>query len=107
MKIETVNPTRVLHDWEFVFSSGIMLPVTMEPLVGDYMTRTPDLITIHRAAVPNLHNPEVLTPREEILIYPGNLCFSRETIREVVTTPEVQADWAEAFKTMTTPKTVN
>lgn len=65
---EVVNTKQVL-EYEFTFTSGMALPVTIDESLGDTVLELADRYEIHMAAKPSPMDSEVMFDEEDVTVY--------------------------------------
>lgn len=98
MIITSPRKSKIQTEYDFLFSNGMLVPVTLKE--GDEITFEPDLVRIKMISRPSLTNPEILHPEEEVLIFKTHILTISHREREVEEI--VQAEWAEMLKTPAT-----
>jgi hypothetical protein len=101
MKLDSPVTTRVVEDYDFVFSSGQVMPITIDRNLGDEVdfTGAPLAISIKLCAKPSVANPDVMLPAEEVTIFQSHLIAIQKRLRTVNDlSPEQKAQWREAMK---------
>lgn len=95
-------PVRHLTDYDFIFTNGAAMPVTLDLALGDHITFAPDQITIHLAPKPGM-DPTKLLPAEELTIYTAHLISHQKRERQAQKlTREQQFEWNKAVETLQT-----
>ena len=89
---------RVVTDYDFICLSGLVLPVSVEPALGDTIEFSPDEITIYLAPRPN-SDGKTLTPAENLILYKRNIISYQFRTKEVeALTPEQKAEWNKTIQ---------
>lgn len=102
MRVETPEVKHVLEDYDFVFLTGMILPVTVNKDAGDTIQISDSVIAIHLVAVPSMNNPDVFLPERDITVFKTHLVSYERRTREVTDlAPEQQFEWARTFKELT------
>lgn len=94
---------KVLDDYDFTFTGGMVMPITVDIEAGDTINfgRSDGTITIRLAQKPMLSDPEKLLPAEDISIYKQHLVAFQHRVRIVTNlTPEQQHEWMKTLKEM-------
>lgn len=91
--------TRVLDDYDFVFSSGMTLPVTLDHKAGDTYDDSSDFIHIRVAPQQSMSDPQKLLPPSEIKINKSHVASVQHRTREVLElTPEQRFEWEKTLQ---------
>jgi hypothetical protein len=99
MYIPTPDVLKILVDYDIVFSSGIMLPVTLDATLGDTIEDRGDTLFINLTAKPSLSDSSKTLPAEEITVFKAQVVSIQKRTREVVQlNPEQQAEWRKTIK---------
>lgn len=99
MILKTPEVKRVVDDYDFVFSSGHVMPVSVDVDLGDSVEFTKYGITINLTAKPSIHDPEKMLPAEDITIFARHLISVQHRKREIVElSPNEKAEWVKTFK---------
>ena len=95
--------TKVLDDYDFLFSSGVMMPVTIDSVAGDTITYYQDVIRVDLSAKPSQNDPSKILPAEDVTIYTKHL-LSIQHKQRVVTqlSHDEQYEWQKTFNEMGT-----
>jgi hypothetical protein len=102
MRLESPDPPKhTVEDYDFVFSSGQLMPITVDREAGDEVSfdQSPLAIIIKLAAKPSLANPDVMLPAEEVTIFQNHLISIQKRTRLVQSlTHEQKEQWRDVFK---------
>lgn len=108
MPIVSPDPARrTVEDFDFTFSSGQILPVTIDKAAGDTVSfeKSPLAIVINLVEKPALTNPDVILPGEEITILYNHLIAIQRRVREITDlTAEQAAELREAITQLATQR---
>lgn len=98
MDIIVPEVKRVVDDYDFLFTSGFMMPVTIDREAGDKVDFNKDGITIYLSAKPAQSDPRRLLPAEDITIFSQHLLSVQHRRREVtMLTPDEKREWHKTF----------
>lgn len=98
MIITTPLEKRTVDDYDVLFESGMVMPITVEPDAGDQIQFGDNIIRVHLAAKPSRNNPEKSLPAEDITLFVRHILSIQHRVREVVEqTPEERNEWQKAF----------
>lgn len=90
--------TRTLDDYDFLFSAGMSVPVTLDYKAGDTYEDAEGFITIRIAAQQSLSDSAKLLPPQDLKINKSHLAYIRHQTREVLQlTPEQRFEWEKAL----------
>jgi len=108
MIIKSPDPTpRKVDDYEFVFTSGYIMPVTIDNFLGDSIEFTDSGVTIHLVAKPSIADPAQTMPAEDVTIFLRHLCSVVHRVRELIPqTVEQKLEWKKTLQELVS-KTVN
>lgn len=101
MQLVTPKATKILEDYDFLLTSGVMMPVTIDKDAGDVINFAPESITITLTSKPSMNDPTQTLPAEDITLYRLHVISYQHRVREVVQlTPEQQFEWNRTFQEM-------
>jgi hypothetical protein len=99
MRVEAPEVKKIVDDYDLVFSSGMMLPVTLDKSAGDTIEFDKDVITFRLTAKPSINDPDITLPAEDITVFTKHLVTVQHRTREVrELTPEQQFEWKKHLK---------
>lgn len=99
MIINEPEVKRVVDDYDFVFISGQMMPVTIDKEAGDTVEIDKDSVVINLTAKKSLTDPNRTLPAEEITIFAKHLISIQHRKREVVElTAEQKVSWMRTLQ---------
>lgn len=99
MEINTNPKTKQVEEYDFVFNSGLTVPITLDKGSGDSMEILSDRILIRIPAKPSPHDPDLLTQAETTIVFLTHLAMIQQRDRIVAElTPEQQAEWKDTIK---------
>lgn len=102
MIVNTPEATHVVDDYDFIFHSGMVLPVTVSEKSGDSIEFFDTAIVIRIASTPSMNDPSVSLPARDITVYKTHLASYEHRTREVTAlAPEQQHAWAQTLKEIT------
>lgn len=81
MEVKSKDTTRELHELEYTFTSGAVLPLMVDMEAGDTVEDKPDVIYIKLVAKPSISNPEELLAAETITIFKSSLAAIQSRVR--------------------------
>jgi hypothetical protein len=97
MDIITAPATRVVDEYDFVFTGGVGMSVTIDALAGDSISFDKATIKIFRTAKPTIGNPDMEYPAEDITLFVAHIVSVQHRTREIQNfTPDQQLEWLEA-----------
>lgn len=100
MEIITAPATRTVDEYDFVFTGGVGMSVTIDSAAGDHIKQSDKTITIYRAPKPTLGDPDQLYPAEDITLFVSHIMSIQHRLREVQNfTPDQQLEWLDAVNT--------
>lgn len=101
MIVSSPPVVKSVDEYDFVFSSGMVMPITISPTLGDTVTFSPDLILVNLTSKPSMNTPEKLLPAEDIKIYTSHLISIQHRVREVLElTPEEKYSWESTLQVL-------
>lgn len=101
MEINVPEVKRTVIEYDFVFTSGQIMPVTIDPKAGDTISEGDQTIDINLTSKPSMNDPSKLLPSEKVVIYKQYLISVQKREKEILElTPEQKAAWTETFKKM-------
>lgn len=98
---DAAPPTRVVVDYDFTFTSGGVLPITVDEAAGDSVSfqSSPVAVVITLAAKPSPVNPDLVLPEEEITIFQSHLLAIQKRSRVVQDLTQAQLEeWNALLK---------
>jgi hypothetical protein len=99
MHIEHPVQSRTVQDYDIIFESGMVMPITVDATTGDTITIDDLHIKIYLGPKPALDNPERLLPEERITVYVSKVASIQQRSREVVElTPDQREEWNKFLK---------
>jgi len=99
MIISSKLKTKIYKDYDFMFSQGIMIPISIEPEAGDSIEFFEDTIKVYLAKRVSPTDSTVIMPAEEKTFFKTHLIAIEHRTREVEPlTPEAQAEWMKTLK---------
>lgn len=99
MYITTPEVKKLVDDYDLIFSSGMMLPVTLDREAGDTVEFEKESITFRLTSKPSLNDPDINMPAEDITIFTKHLVSVQHRVREVrELTPEQQFEWKRTLQ---------
>lgn len=107
MIIETPEVKRFLDDYDILFSSGLMMPVTVDLSKGDSISFDDKAILVHLSSKPSQLNPDKTLPAEDITIFTPHILSIQHRVREVVDlSPNEQASYQKTLEDFVTHPTI-
>ena len=108
MRVEHPEVKHTLDEYEIVFESGMVVPVTVNLDLGDTYEEGPDVILVSLVAKPSLTDPTKTLPAEDIRIFKSKVASINHRTREVVeATPEVKEDFRKLIVELTGSNSIN
>ena len=102
MLVTSPELKKKVDDYDIVFDSGMLLPITLDSTLGDTIIFGEKLITVVLTSKTSLNDPTKTLPAEDITIFVSHIVSIQHRVREVVElTPEQKLDWQKAFKEAT------
>lgn len=99
MEYNTPEVKRTVFDYEFVFSSGMGLAITVDPEAGDSIEYLDGIIHIKLAAKPGLSDSSQSQGSEDHTIFLKHVASNIKRERTVVElTPEQKEVWKKVYK---------
>ena len=98
MILSTPDVKRTLHDYDIVFVSGMMLPITLDLNAGDTVDFSAEAIVFFLSPKPSLNSPDTLLPAEDITVLKAHVVSIQHRVREVMElTPDQKFEWGKTF----------
>jgi hypothetical protein len=98
MLIQSVIKPRILDEFDLMFSSGILLPITIDKDAGDTVDMSnADYAIFNITAKPASNNPDTLLPAEEITVFLRHVISVTHRVREIL---PANPDQVEEFKSL-------
>ena len=99
MRIEAPEVKTTVTDYDVTFDSGIVIPFTINPAIGDTLKATDKMLFVHLAAKPSITDSSEVIPEQEITIFLDKAISIHQRTRTVVELqPEAKADLERAWK---------
>ncbi len=99
---------KLVDDYDFVFLSGMPLPITIDKSIGDSIDFEPDKVIVHIAERVNPTDSTARLPKETLTIYLKNVALVQHRERSVYPqSPEQREEYKELLRKVNTPKTVH
>ena len=99
LTISNVEPKpRKVKDFDFIFVSGQVMPVTIDEASGDTIEFVDGGVMISLVEKPSSVDPSKILPAEDITIFSSHLISIQKREREVATlTKEQQDSWKQTL----------
>lgn len=102
MLVVTPEIKKIVEDYDVVFESGMMMPITIDITAGDTVKRDDVSLQVRLVAKPSPNNPKKILPAEDILIFLNHVVSIQHREREVTErSPEETLEWQKIFNDMT------
>jgi hypothetical protein len=100
MIIQDPTPrTKKVDDYDFLFDSGFLLPLTVDPSLGDTIEFSDVGVKINLVGKPSTTDPDQFTPPEDHTIFTRHLCAVTHRVREApVVTKEQKTEWVRTIQ---------
>ena len=103
MIIVTPEVKKTVIEYDFLFASGVMLPITIDESLGDTITFNPDTVEVHLTPKTSIFNPELKSPGEDLTIFKRSLLtIQKRLVEKVDLTPEQRVEWTKTVKELGT-----
>lgn len=98
MIINPVISPHMIDEFDFLFTNGLSMPVTIDRDNGDMVDfdSSPAIIHIKLSAKRSISSSDVMLPAEDIMVYTSHIISISHRSREVL---PLTPDQAESFKT--------
>ena len=104
MEITNITPEpHMVEDWDFVSTSGFLLPLTVDPALGEYckINRDTSIAVVHQVSKESAIDPESKIQPEETTIMLYNILFIRKRLRSTQeATVEQKEEWKQILRKM-------
>jgi hypothetical protein len=108
MQIIHPDSKRVVDDYDFTFSHGIVVPVRIDLERGDSIEFIEGGVNIKIVSKPSLNEPGRMIPAEEVTLFSQHLISIHHRQTEVTElSPEQRFEWSEMVKQYSGKDTVN
>lgn len=84
MIIEQPEVKHILDDYDILFASGYLMPITIDLAHGDTISLDDKAILVHLSAKPSQSNPARQLPAEDITVFTPHIISIQHRSREVV-----------------------
>lgn len=99
MKLDEPVLTKAVVDYDFLFTHGVKLPLTLDLNAGDSVTDEGERFVVHLVAKPSKFDPEEILPAETAYVYKANLLtYVIRERQQRIPTPEEQFDMKQAVQ---------
>ena len=99
MIIETPPKTKLIDDYDIVFSSGMMIPISVDLAAGDTIDFNNLTIKVHLTSKPSLNDPMKSLLAEDMTFFMAHVVSIQHRVREVIElTPEQQFEWTKVVQ---------
>jgi hypothetical protein len=101
MIVSTPEIKKTIEDYDIIFSSGMAMPVSMDPALGDTVSFGEATIEFDLVPKPSINDPEKMLPGEKITIFKSHVISIQHRKREVIElSPEQQFAWHRSVQGM-------
>ena len=98
MQISTPLSKRYVNEYDIVFESGQMMPLTLDLVAGDTFVNDGTKLIVNLVAKPGLTDPSQSYPAEDIVIFLNHVISIQHRVREITElTPDQKAEWEETL----------
>jgi hypothetical protein len=106
MLIQHPESTYIALEYDFIFVSGMVLPLTLIPTKGDTINFVDDMIVIRITAKPSMNDPTRFLPSEDITIFKRHLLsMNKREYERPDLTPEQAVEWQKTVQELSTRTT--
>lgn len=99
MFVQSPQTTHVVREYDLVFESGMVFPVTIDTSKGDTITISDTQIQVHLSAKPSQNDPNKTLMAEDQTFFVSKLVAIQTREREFTEpTPAQKQEWAKEFK---------
>lgn len=106
MELSSTPKKKFVDDYDFIFTSGLIKPVTIDPTLGDTIEFISEGVVINIKERPSLSDPSESISAEDITIFAKHLICIEHRKRQVEElTPEQKYEYQRTFQEMS--KTIN
>ena len=92
-------PPRKIVEYEFQFTNGGSLGLSLDFDLGDTIDFFDDKVEIHVSGTPLLEDPTKHLPDRDIVLYRQHIISHQKLVRDIQPLPEIaSADWLENLK---------
>ena len=89
MNISSLEPNRMVQDYDILLENGMMLPITIDRAAGDTVEFIGDIIQFTLVPKPSMNDPTKMLPAEDITVFKPHVLSIQHREREIVSlTPE-------------------
>lgn len=107
MKIETPEVKKILDDYDILFDSGFMMPLTVDLSKGDTISFDDKAILVHLTPKPSQADPKKFLPAEDLTIFTPHIISIQHRVREFIEpSPEESLRWEKTWKDLTVSPTI-
>lgn len=102
MLINTPLAKKTVDDYDVLFESGMVMPLTVDLDAGDEIHFNDAIIKVHLASKASKNSPDKTLPAEDITIFVKHILSIQHRSREVEEqSPEERAQWFKDFDSLT------
>lgn len=98
MIIQSPEIKKILFDYDITFTTGMIMPLTLDPTLGDTIDLSPTVIQVHLEPKPSLSDPTVTLPAEDITIFTNHILSIQKRKREITDlSPDERLQWKKVM----------
>jgi hypothetical protein len=102
------TPIKKVYEYDFVLTTGLVMPVTIDHDAGDTIQFGDKQVVIHQSPKAHLFDPTASTGAEDITIFVQHLASVQRREREIVEmTPEQKFQYEKTLKELAGTSTTN
>jgi hypothetical protein len=101
MQISAPLSKRYVNEYDIVFQSGQMMPLTLDLAAGDTFENDGTKLIINLVAKPGITDPTQTYPAEDIVVFLSHVVSIQHRVREITDlTPDQKLEWDETIRKM-------
>lgn len=94
MIISSPEVKRTIDDYDILFDSGFVMPISIDRASGDTISFDDKAVLIYLAPKPSSTNPDKFLPSEDITIFPSHIISIAHRTKEVTElSPNEKEGW--------------
>lgn len=99
MEIHNPINKKFVDEYDFVFSSGMIMPMTIDKSLGDTIDFVEEGVVVKLTPKPSISDPDIMLPGEDVTLFSKHLLAIQHRRREVLDlSPEEKTEQRNFFK---------
>lgn len=109
MLIQSTPKMKTIELYDFYFTGGATLPITLDEAAGDTIQITKDAILVHNVEKPDFRNPDITFPAVDVTIFTDKLLHFHHSTKkvDVEAIKKLTTDWVNEVNRQKAAQLVN